>query len=227
MTENPRLTRRMALFGFTGALALAGCGLVLGETYRYRMTVVIETPAGVRSGSSVVEVSAHSGGFLSSTSYVRRATGEAVFIDLPGGITVFALLTSPGDGYDAAAVYAERAYASAVPPGNDWRAEIQLLKKQSRPAELPPAAYPRLIVFREPGDARTVEVLDSSNLAASLGPGVRLRRIEIAITDDPVTSGISNRLPDLGPSGGYRQWANKLRYGDPRFLTLNDFKRED
>jgi hypothetical protein len=74
-------------------LTLGACSKPL-PTYRYELVVEVETPAGVRTGSSIVEVRAtgeprilpDSGGVFT------RVTGEAVVVDLPKGEALFALL---------------------------------------------------------------------------------------------------------------------------------------
>src|SRR5207253_11489286 len=111
---------RRAFLRLTGSFAIVPMLLACGGesvTYRYRMTVYVDTPAGPRSGSSVIEV-VYSPPVLMghSQSDVR---GEAVAVDLPGG-TLFALLRSPTDR-SAAAHYAGHAGAGASPPGNDTR----------------------------------------------------------------------------------------------------------
>ena len=51
-----------------------------------------------------------------------------------------------------------------------------------------------LVRFRDVGDPKSVEVVDAGDLAKSFGPGVKLRRIMLAVTDDPATTGIEKRL---------------------------------
>jgi hypothetical protein len=219
------LTRRSALGALLSPLFLAGCGFGGGESYRYRMTVVVDTPQGPRSGSSVIEVRVHPTGPLAASVFIRRAYGEAPFIDLPGGRTLFALLSNQPDGYNAGDQYAQFAYADAVPGGLGWREQARALKRQTSPATLPPEHYPRLITFLDPKDAKSIEVVDPADLAAVFGPGIALRSIEIAITSDPVTRRLSARLPDFGPSSGYVQWASQLPFGDPRSLSLDELQR--
>ncbi|WP_144243874.1 hypothetical protein [Sphingopyxis sp. MWB1] len=74
-------------------LALSGCqpgdpgsSRVYFDPIRYRLTAEVETPAGVRTGSSVIETIWDRG--LSGAT-VR---GEAVAVDLPNGQTLFVLL---------------------------------------------------------------------------------------------------------------------------------------
>lgn len=91
--------RRLAKVGLAGiALSLiAGCGDRL-PTYRYRLTVEVETPEGLRIGSSVIEVRTHKGaafpGPEAATAQVQ-VRGEAVAVDLGYRGVVFALLTGP------------------------------------------------------------------------------------------------------------------------------------
>src|SRR5690606_12946635 len=47
-----------------------------------------------------------------------------------------------------------------------------------------PGECPYLVRFRDISDPRTVEAVDPENLAVTYGPGVRLRRATIELTDD-------------------------------------------
>ncbi|WP_066268991.1 hypothetical protein [Blastomonas sp. CCH3-A3] len=55
-------------------------------------------------------------------------------------------------------------------------------------------ARPMLVRFRDINDPTTVERVDPDALAASFGEGVKLRRVTVQLTDDPVTKGIEKRL---------------------------------
>jgi len=206
---------RRALLQMTGSLALvamlAGCGGG-SETYRYRMTVYVDTPAGPQSGSSVIEIVTSPPFLMGSTQ--TNVRGEAVAVDLPGG-TLFALLRSPTNP-SAAGNYASNAYHDAMPYG------VDILKRQTAPVLLPrDNYYPQLVRFRDPHDARTVEVLDPSNL----GAGARVSRIVIQMTDDPVTETIESRLPDFGKGSGYGEWLGQLDFHDHRRIFTTDFRR--
>ncbi|MEP6868046.1 MAG: hypothetical protein ABJA20_05980, partial [Novosphingobium sp.] len=96
---------RRGVIGMLAALGsvtmLAGCGLFgKSVSYRYRMTVEVETPQGLKSGSSVIQVVQTEQQGLEGSHLDVRVTGEAVAVDLPGGQTVFALL----DGKPVAAI---------------------------------------------------------------------------------------------------------------------------
>src|SRR5262245_578483 len=75
--------------------ALTGCSGPV-YTYRYRLTVEVDTPEGLKSGSSVIETTVQdnteSWGPPESRMVRSRTKGEAVFVDLGSGKHVIALL---------------------------------------------------------------------------------------------------------------------------------------
>jgi hypothetical protein len=176
---------------------LGACGRT--ETVRYKMTVEVETPDGLKSGSAVREVKRIRGGIVlpDGPKMQVRQHGEAVVVDLPGNQTLFALLSTNGDEPLAAF-------------GNDG---LKAAQKTRRVAELQPIAgriesqngYPLLVTFRDITDPKTVVRVDPDDLAASFGAGVRLKRITVQVTDAPVTTGIEKRLvwfKERAKSGG-------------------------
>lgn len=203
------------------ALMLAGCNS-RSEEFRYRLTVEVETPQGLRTGSSVIEVEVTEIGDgawkLPEASGVRATPrGEAVAVDLPGGKVLFALLRS-AESVDAASGYAYWAFKPARYAGEyGFIEQTKELKRMRgvRALRCPQWWYdrggrrvgrkkdirtdcPMLVTFRDLADPTTVEKVDPDNLAATLGDGVALRRITVQMTDDPVTSGIEERLEWLG-----------------------------
>lgn len=65
----------------------------------------------------------------------------------------------------------------------------------SRPAfELYPDEFPLLVRFRDINNPATAEKVDPADLASSFGPGTRLRRVVVAVTDDDVTVSIERRF---------------------------------
>jgi len=80
-----------------GAVALlSGCGLFGNPSYRFKMTVDVETPEGLKTGSSVYEVETTGSRDLVAGGKGSRFMfrGEAVAVDLPDGRTLFALLST-------------------------------------------------------------------------------------------------------------------------------------
>lgn len=165
------------------------------------MTVAVDTPQGLRSGSSIREISSQlqdlpgKGGPTPLTEF----KGEAVAVDLPGGRTLFALLD-------------ESINITSIFEPNDSTPELFVanVAKLGRPDQrgrtvvLSPDNYPRLVTFRGIRDPTSVREVDPADLAASFGPGMRLRRITLETTGDDISAGIRKRL----------KWLSK--YPEPR-----------
>jgi len=169
---------------------LGGCTLFSGS-YRFKMTVEVETPQGLRTGSSVIQVTAYKTAAL--TSEEKRGggglSGQAVVVDLPSG-SLFVLLKMPqaGESLGAAATLAllpdtkrgnVDAYIAAVKTLGGWLADYK--------AELPRKDWPLIVRFRNINDPRTVEEVDPET--------VGVKRILLETTDDPVGTGIEKRMP--------------------------------
>ena len=223
------MTRRGVFGVLAGGLALllSGCGIGSKSTYRFRLTVEVDTPEGTRSGSSVYEVMARNMPGMDPSGMVRewKVRGEAVAIDLPGGEVLFALLkTVNPTGHD------DLAYSSmaALDPAFNYD-YVESARRIANGAgirsstELSPRDYPMLVTFRDIADPKTVERVDPTNFPATFGSGVRLKRITVEVTDDAVTSGIEKRLPSYGAETGFDEWYKNLPYGDPRAISRSDF----
>jgi hypothetical protein len=86
--------------------------------------------------------------------------------------------------------------------------------------------YPQLVHFRDVRDPKSVAAVDPAHLDAAFGPGVRLKRITVQVTGDPVTRGIEGRLgwlgaypePSLNPNHGPTDYtiSATLHHGDFR-----------
>lgn len=193
------MTRRGAIGGllFGASFTLSGCGLIGGEkSYRFRMTVEVQTPQGVKIGSSVYRVTAGYRPDLQPGGKARQwaVQGEAVVVDLPGGQTLFALLKTgaiQGDLVGLSMTALDPAFNNDIVESAGRIAKGDGIRS---PAEVAAKDYPMLIRFRESNDPKSVELVDPVDLAKTFGPGVSLRRITVTVTDDAVTSGIEKRL---------------------------------
>ena len=205
---------RWALVGVlagVGAFVLSGCEfLTPTSTYRQRITVELETLDGSKAGSSVVEVS-----YLEITSSNggngnALLGGEAIAIDVAPKKTLFALLGSaPGadlNSYQAQLIGdALNAGARADPPVNFPSsrygysvADHKVIGDSGVKLDLPRELYPMLVTFADDKDLTSVMLVEPSDLAAHFGAGVKLKRISVAVTDEPVTTGIEKRLIAMG-----------------------------
>ena len=200
------MNRRLVLAGGCSLLflpVLAGCYERL-ETFRYRLTVEVDTPEGPRSGSSVIEVETidRGKGFPGPEAGGLRqyASGEAVVVDLPGGQTLFAVLKGDGPkAFNFPEATPFRIFDPYKKYGDDpdYERRHKVVAHGKGRHVLARAHYPLLVRFRDIRDPKTVERVDPDDLTASFGPGVKLKHITVEITDDPVTTGMQKRLPWL------------------------------
>lgn len=172
-------------------------------TTRFRLTVEVETPQGLKSGSSVIETSIRDVkvGFRGLT---YGARGDAVFVDLGQGRHVIALLAFGPTGQDQDRL--SRVVRAALAPGQQrhWTEESSLRGK----GDLPPDYIPTLVTFTDLNDPKTARVVPPQEFESAFGPGVRFKRAWIetvsvgiwplnllGITGEPITRGIEQKLP--------------------------------
>jgi hypothetical protein len=130
-------------------------------TYRYRMTVEVEAGGQTRSGSSVIEVSATRQPHVlpEVLPFVRSAEGQAIFIDLPEGKNIVALLASGQFGE-------RRDYPLDVVPRVFKVNNVEDLPNLTGKRELPSDQMPTLITVINPNDATTAQVVKPAALKA-------------------------------------------------------------
>ncbi|MEL7190204.1 MAG: hypothetical protein AAGK17_11675 [Pseudomonadota bacterium] len=190
---------------FLAAMLLAGCSESSPPEYRYRLKVEVETPEGLKTGSSVIEVStqvASKNAIISPGRATMRARGEAVAVDLPDGRTLFALMRSESQTDWASNVMSLLApsYRGEGAAKEKIRAILRMQGEYDLPLYKPAGPgrrrhmYPMLVTFGDLDDPTSVEKVDPLDLAATFGEGVKLKRITVEVTDDPVTTGIEERL---------------------------------
>ena len=183
----------MGVLAGAAATVLGGCGM-MGHTYRYKLTVEVETPEGLRTGYAVREVSWSPGVQITAEADTASMThrGEAAMVDLPNGQVLFALMSPDGQETPMLAFGSVRQ--------TSWSDDS--VKVLEPPAKIEAAygqsGYPRLVRFRDIADPSTVEKVDPANLAASFGPGYRLKRITAQIVSEDLTEKVRRRLSWLG-----------------------------
>jgi hypothetical protein len=246
------MNRRVFGVSALAAMILGGCG-VLGtnfKPYRYRLTVEVDTPEGLKTGSTVIEVRWHMSGPndpLAANASSGDYFGEAAVIDLGPHGTLFALPRSEDDTSWGKHVMADMAgdiisAQEAIELGKARRYDRQIAAIRRlwvlpryfpKPTEWPSdplrSGYPILVRFRDINNPKTVEKVDPEDFAASFGTGIKLRRITVALTDDPVTTGIEKRLgwlgkypePPLNPDHGPTDWSASAT------LTHGDFRKSN
>jgi hypothetical protein len=212
------ITRRslLSVLALGTSTSLGGCDAGKDSwAYRYRLTLEVETPEGLKIGSTVREVCEFlTAPFPINLTNPRQSVfairGEAVVVDLGDRGLLFGTLWGQNGLND-------QDYAISLPTrvfrrtgllqdlrGKDVPERLEQLRAK---ANLTNMELPFLARFRDPNDSTTVEGVDPGDLASSFGTGVKFSHAWIEMTDDPVSTGIEKILPWL--EGGF----------PPRFLV--------
>lgn len=196
-------------FRWLGPLALLAA-LVIGDQIRinrpghkYRLTVEVETPEGVKSGSGVLAVHPDRG-------YSRRGhtstKGDAVLVDLGGGKNLLALLAHVDNkslDLDGVNYLALRAYKAA-----GRNVSFNEMSRQTGSVPVTGALIPLLVTFAVPGDPASARAVSPDDFEGVLGRGFRLHGVSAEAVPngmwpldfggalgEPVSRGIEARLP--------------------------------
>jgi hypothetical protein len=198
-----------------GPLALLAV-LVIGDQIRinrpghkYRLTVEVETPGGLKSASGVLAVTPDRG---YSNRGKTRTSGDAVFVDLGAGKNLVALLAHPDKtiDFDGTNYVALRAYGEA----GGKRVSFNEMSRMTGIVPVTGALIPVLATFADPADPSTMRSVAPDNLEARLGGGFRLHGVTAEVVPngfwpidfggplgEPVSRGIRAKLPWLDRPG--------------------------
>jgi hypothetical protein len=195
-------------FKWLGPLALLAA-LVIGDQIRinrpghkYRLTVEVETPEGIKSASGIMAVQP-------DRSYSRgghtRTTGDAVSVDLGGGKNLIALLAHIDKSIDLDGMnyVALRAYKAA-----GRNVSFNEMSRLTGTVPVTGALIPVLMTLTDPRDPGTARAVPPDDMEAALGKGVRLQGVSVEVVPngiwpldfggplgEPVTRGIEAKLP--------------------------------
>jgi hypothetical protein len=192
-----------------GPLALLAA-LVIGDQIRinrpghkYRLTVEVETPEGIRSASGIMAVHP-------DRSYSRggrtRTKGDAIWVDLGGGKNLLALLAHVDDkslDLDGMNYVALRAYKAA-----GRNVSFNEMSRLTGVVPVTGALIPVLVSFAVSGDPGSARTVRPDDLEAAFGKGFHLHGVSAEVVPnglwpldfggslgEPVTRGIEARLP--------------------------------
>jgi hypothetical protein len=194
-------------------------------SHKYRLTVEVETPAGVRSGSGVISVHPDRG-------YTRQghtsSNGDAVFVDLGDGKNLVALLahidkTIDLDGVNFVALRAYKAAGRSV--------SFNEMSRMTGVAPVTGALIPVLVTFANLDDPASARSVQPDDLAAAFGQGFRLKLVFTETVPngiwpldfggalgEPVTRGIGQKLKWLNAAPASAETAIRaagLPIGEP------------
>jgi hypothetical protein len=168
-------------------------------THRYRLTVNVETPHGLKSGSSVVQVTMTSIPRLLGSEHGQDVStkGEAAFVDL-GDKNVTALLTrsDPKFGYqiEACVTLAIKVFDPECEGRGCQRSAIRY---ETGTRIVPPQLMPTLVTFGNLDDPRSAKIVAPGEFENVFGAGYRLKDVTISITTDPIEWKIEEQIPAL------------------------------
>ena len=148
--------------------------------------------------------------------------GDAVAIELPGQVTLFALLRLADPKRGDLASMAMRQFdprflndrlesARRIARSDHVTAAVALARED----------FPQLVLFTDPRDSKSIRIIDSG----STDPAIEKISIGVQLTDDPVSTGVLEKLPDFGAKSGFDEWLRTLSYGDPRIISSTDFEQ--
>ncbi|MGO9388841.1 hypothetical protein [Rhodoblastus sp.] len=205
------------------ALPLNGCA-TRPRRFRYRLTLQIETPEGLRSGSGVLEIAeGYNDGLLdllSQTAVVFGTRGEAVIVDLGARGLLFALLNADDarKGSRTAFDAFSRLHEDLWDPTGIGPGAMDRMAKLRGETQIPFEMMPMLVRFGDISDPMTVERVEPNDLEKSFGAGVKFVRASVEITDEEVTRGVEKVLPWLSTAN----WL-PLRLKSGELLGPHDF----
>lgn len=169
------------------------------NSYRFRITIEVEATEGLKTGSSVLEVTTiqyPAWVTLGANDHQTSVRGEAVFVDLGGGRNLVALLALGPNAEDGTVkLFAPRSFLNigeSVPRDVEWTKQLSEMTGRAIYAG---EKRPTLVTFTDRNDPSTVRTVPFDNPQSVLGPGVRSVRAQIDLTSNPVTETLQSKLP--------------------------------
>ncbi len=198
--------------GLLGLLALLVGGdqiRINRPDHKYRLTVEVMTPDGVKTGSGILAVVPDRNYNRSGRTTMR---GEAVFVDLGQGKNLVALLAHQQGAkldLDDINYVALRAYGAA----RGSRVSFKDMSRQTGKVPVQGELVPALVSFGDLKNPASARLVDSRNAEAVLGDGYAIRGFSAEVVPngfwpidiggslgEPVTRGLDAKLPWLaGP----------------------------
>jgi hypothetical protein len=199
-----------------GLLPVAAHAGMFSDTYEWRqkLTVTLDTPQGVKTGSSVTAISVK----LKNTrgNRIASTTGEAAIVEVAEGRYLFVLLS--GQLYynplteehtdELAGLVWQDVLPIARQRGvneqnfdvrKEWGPRYQAITELRGARDMPVALWPAFVTFADLNDPASVKVIEPEALDEVFGPGVAVRTISLEVTREAVTDGaVGAVLPWLG-----------------------------
>ena len=184
-------------------------GIIQDKEYswRYKMTVLIETPEGVKTGTAVREMNIKfepRPGYTPEPYHASfKMRGEAVAIDLGDHGVVFALINPDS--------YSEVTQTFSGPPPLTIKGAEHYSRLNNASAQLNKNSYPSIVTFLTLSDPKSVvllkgkafdkqkqEIVSIDRFEEILGKGIRLKDISVEMTNEKIEWKIEKFIPWIG-----------------------------
>lgn len=200
-------------------------------SYRYRLSVAVETDGRVHSGSSVIEVRYTFNPKWAGPEvgmYNEYWLGQAVLIDLGSRGALVAALG--GDDYDRTIVRVDALAARAFQPdaarSNYFLVTLQrirALSKMQGSADLNSNNLPPFIWFSDTEKLSSAKLLKPAEFASAIGDSTRLVTARVEMTTDPVVIDLDKKLPAYASLRGPPNNGNDYRVPSGAILGWRQF----
>lgn len=199
-------------------LILLGAGYVYMNlpfvTKRMKVTLEFVVDGKPVSGSGVVEATiSKRAEWISFSTGSLTWKGEAIAIDLPRRGTVFAVMgfhLPLGGGRARVGGHPASMLLSAFKiqggPSGLSQADINAIWRLSGTAEVPTRDWPNLITFLDSKNFTSARALNPEDIGPPIGPGVHLKSVSVAITNEALTRSLDTVLPWLDQFGNGREY---------------------
>jgi hypothetical protein len=188
-------------------VAFAMSDVYVSGTWRYKMTVEVETPEGIKTGSAIHEISNSSSSVkilaLPESGNPAKFRGEAVVIDMgKDKPPLFAALSSNP----------ERIFYNTFPPPKGGATTLGGIKyyknlKVGEKRTIDSKDYPQFISFKSRNDPKTIRTFGASELEGIYGEKYAIKNIHIEISNAPISFGLIDKyLPIKRPISGFQRF---------------------
>jgi hypothetical protein len=196
MSRRAFSTSSMWLLAASAGATVAGC-TSRNKALRYRVTIEVGTPLGLKIGTSVLESVFNSGNRFENSGKAWT-NGQAPYVDLGSGRYLFSTLSDP---FEKAAMFSlllkVLRYPETRPPLADPGGSAVDQANGTMPfGVVRRQDYPLLVTFGDVNAPETVKEVDPDDLEESFGTGHWLKSITVQIVDrrEPLTGGFEKRF---------------------------------
>ncbi|WP_143271553.1 hypothetical protein [Bradyrhizobium mercantei] len=190
-------------------------------SYRYRLTIDIETDGKLHSGSSVVEVIWYAHLMPALVSFSSELRGQAALVDLgPRGVVVATLVANDWGEHNTNAGWGALWLVPRAFGVEDTIDGLPAVTRLRGKRKLGLNNLPRLLWFSNPQDPHTAKTILVDEIASVLGPSARFAGASVEMTSDPLVIDIRQKLPwvDLYPDTNRLYLPNNLAIGSYMFI---------